>query len=92
MAPDSAAPHPITLTLPDGATRQFDGPVTGAAVAASIGKGLAKAALAIKLDGALRDLSCLIDHDARIEIVTPASPDGIELLRHDTAHVMAQAV
>jgi len=92
LPPDSAAPHPITLTLPDGATRQFDGPVTGAAVAASIGKGLAKAALAIKLDGALRDLSCLIDHDARIEIVTPASPDGIELLRHDTAHVMAQAV
>jgi threonyl-tRNA synthetase len=92
LAPDSAAPHPITLTLPDGATRHFDGPVTGIAVAASIAKSLAKAALAIKVDGSLRDLSREIDRDARIEIVTPTSPDGIELLRHDTAHVMAQAV
>ncbi len=92
MAPDSAAPHPITVTLPDGATRQFDGPVTGMAVAASIAKSLAKAALAIKVDGKLRDLSREIDQDAKIEIVTPDKPDGIELLRHDTAHVMAQAV
>ncbi len=92
MAPDSAAPRPITLTLPDGATRQFDGPVTGFAAAASIAKSLAKAALAIKVDGALRDMSGEIDHDAKIEIVTPGTPDGIELLRHDTAHVMAQAV
>jgi threonyl-tRNA synthetase len=92
LAPDSAAPRPITLTLPDGATRQFDGPVTGFAAAASIAKSLAKAALAIKVDGALRDMSREIDHDARIEIVTPGTPDGIELLRHDTAHVMAQAV
>ena len=92
MAPDSAASHPITLTLPDGATRRFDGPVTGAEVAASIAKSLAKAALAIKVDGALRDLSRPIEQDARIEIVTPNSADGVELLRHDTAHVMAQAV
>jgi threonyl-tRNA synthetase len=92
LAPDSAAPHPITLTLPDGATRRFDGPVTGAAVAGSIAKSLAKSALAIKVDGKLRDLSALLDRDARIEIVTPGTPDGIELLRHDTAHVMAQAV
>ena len=92
MAPDSAAPRPITLTLPDGATRQFDGPVTGFAAAASIAKSLAKAALAIKVDGSLRDMSREIDHDAKIEIVTPGTPDGVELLRHDTAHVMAQAV
>ena len=92
MPPDSAPPHPITLTLPDGATRRFDGPVTGAEVAGSIAKSLAKAALAIKVDGSLRDLARSIDRDARIEIVTPGSLDGIELLRHDTAHVMAQAV
>ena len=92
MAPDSAASHPITLTLPDGATRRFDGPVTGTEVAASIAKSLAKAALAIKVDGELRDLSRPIEQDAKIEIVTPNSADGIELLRHDTAHVMAQAV
>jgi threonyl-tRNA synthetase len=89
---ESPAANPITLTLPDGATRRFDGPVTGAAVAASIGAGLAKAALAIKVDGNLRDLSRVIDHDAKIAIVTREQPEGIELLRHDAAHVMAQAV
>ena len=88
----SPAASSITLTLPDGATRQFDGPVTGAAVAASIGAGLAKAALAIRVDGKLRDLSGVIDHDAKIAIVTRDQPAGIELLRHDAAHVMAQAV
>ncbi len=92
MAASSAAESPITLTLPDGATRMFDGPVTGAAVAASIGAGLAKAALAIKIDGQLRDLSRVIDRDARIAIITREQPEGIELLRHDAAHVMAQAV
>jgi threonyl-tRNA synthetase len=92
LAPDSAASHPITLTLPDGATRTFDRPVTGAAVAASIGAGLAKAALAIKIDGDLRDLSRVIDRDSRIAIVTRDSPEGLDLLRHDAAHVMAQAV
>jgi threonyl-tRNA synthetase len=92
LAPDSAASRPITLTLPDGATRRFDGPVTGFAVAGAIAKSLAKAALAIKVDGAMRDLSREIDHDARIEIVTPDTADGVDLLRHDIAHVMAQAV
>ena len=92
MAVASAAESPITLTLPDGATRMFDGPVTGAAVAAAIGAGLAKAALAIRIDGQLRDLSRVIDHDATIAIVTRDQPEGIELLRHDAAHVMAQAV
>jgi threonyl-tRNA synthetase len=92
LAPNSAVPHPITLTLPDGATRRFDGPVTGATVAGSIAKSLAKSALAIKVDGALLDLSAMLDRDAKIEIVTPNTPDGVSLLRHDTAHVMAQAV
>jgi threonyl-tRNA synthetase len=92
LAPDSVAPQPITLTLPDGAQRRFDGPVSGADVAASISRSLAKAALAIKVDGALRDLSRAIDRDARIEIVTPETADGVELIRHDAAHVMAQAV
>jgi threonyl-tRNA synthetase len=89
---DSASPQPISLTLPDGAIRRFDGPVTGADVAASIAKSLAKAALAIKVDGQLRDLARPIEADAKIEIITPSMPDGVELLRHDTAHVMAQAV
>ncbi len=92
MAPDSAAPNPITVTLPDGATRTFDGPVTGATIATSIARSLGKAALAIKVDGKLLDLSRVIDHDSKIEIVTPASPDGLSLIRHDAAHVMAQAV
>jgi threonyl-tRNA synthetase len=92
LAPDSAAPNPITVTLPDGATRTFDGPVTGATIATSIARSLGKAALAIKVDGKLLDLSRVIDHDSKIEIVTPASPDGLSLIRHDAAHVMAQAV
>ncbi len=82
----------LTITLPDGAQRQFDGPVSGAALAAAIGPGLAKAALAIKLDGHVRDLAHTIDHDAKVEIVTRTHPDALDLLRHDCAHVMAEAV
>src|SRR3954464_8470643 len=63
-----------TITLPDGAKRPFDRPVSGAELAASIGPGLAKAALAIRLDGEVRDLSHVIDHDAKVEIVTRTSP------------------
>ena len=92
MAPDSAALHPITVTLPDGATRMFETPVTGAEIAASIGAGLAKAALAIKIDGKLMDLSHVIDHDVQVAIITPKQPEGLELIRHDTAHIMAEAV
>ena len=83
---------PVTITLPDGSERRFDGPVTGDAVARSIGAGLAKAALAIKVDGELRDLSRAIEKDAKIEIVTRDHPDALELLRHDCAHVLAEAV
>jgi threonyl-tRNA synthetase len=82
----------VAITLPDGSRRQFDRPVSGAALAAAIGPGLAKAALAIKLDGAVKDLATVIDRDAKVEIVTARSPEALELLRHDAAHVMAEAV
>src|SRR5262249_43361478 len=82
----------VAITLPDGSQRRFDGPVTGAAVAAAIGPGLAKAALAIKLDGALKDLATSIERDAKLEIVTAKSPEALEILRHDAAHVTAEAV
>ncbi|MBK8159665.1 MAG: threonine--tRNA ligase [Rhodospirillaceae bacterium] len=82
----------LTITLPDGAKREFPGPVTGAELAASIGPGLAKAALAIKFDGKVRDLSTLIASDAKVEIVTRTHADALELLRHDCAHVMAEAI
>ncbi len=82
----------LSISLPDGSTRAFDGPVTGAEVAAAIGPGLAKAALAVKVDGELRDLSRPIEHDAAIEIVTAGHEDSLELLRHDCAHVLAEAV
>jgi len=82
----------VAITLPDGTVRRFDGAVAGADIAAAIGPGLAKAALAIKVDGALKDLSVPIERDARIEIVTRTHPDALELLRHDCAHVLAEAV
>ncbi len=82
----------VAITLPDGSVRKFDHPVTGAALAAAIGPGLAKAALAIRLDGKVVDLATTIDHDAEVAIVTRKDPDALELIRHDTAHVMAEAV
>src|SRR3984885_11854617 len=83
---------PLRLTLPDGAVKEFPGPVTGAELAASIGKGLAAAALAVKLDGDMRDLMRPIEHDGKVEIVTRKSPEALELIRHDTAHILAEAV
>ncbi len=80
------------ITLPDQSVRQFDAPVTGAEVAASIGPGLAKAALAMRLDGELVDLSRRIEHDAAVRFVTRRDPDALELIRHDAAHVLAEAV
>jgi threonyl-tRNA synthetase len=82
----------INLTLPDGSVRSFDGPVTGAALAAAIGPGLAKAALAVKVDGAMKDLAAPIDRDAKVAIVTAKDPDALGLIRHDAAHVLAEAV
>jgi threonyl-tRNA synthetase len=80
------------ITLPDQSIRRFDGPVTGTEVAASIGPGLARAALAMKLDGKLADLSRVIDEDASIVFITRRDPEALEMIRHDTAHVLAEAV
>ncbi len=80
------------IRLPDGSTRHFDGPVTVAEIAASIGPGLAKAALAGKVDGRLVDTSHRIDGDADLAIVTDRDPEGLEVLRHSTAHLLAYAV
>jgi threonyl-tRNA synthetase len=82
----------VAITLPDGKVREFPSPVTGAEIAAAIGPGLAKAALAITLDGEPRDLAARIDRDVKIAIITPASPEALDILRHDAAHVMAEAV
>ncbi len=81
----------VAITLPDGTERRYDGPVTGAAVASDIGPGLAKAALAIVVNGELRDLAREIDEDAAVEIVTKGHTATLELLRHDCAHVLAEA-
>src|SRR5438045_4674433 len=91
LAPGHAA-GPVTVTLPDGSRREFADPVTGAELAAAIGPGLAKAAVAVKIDGQPRDLATLIDHDAAVAIITRDMPEGVEILRHDAAHVMAEAV
>ena len=80
------------ITLPDGSERQFDAATSGAEIAASIGQGLAKSAVAVRVDGVLWDLAREIDADASIEILTRDSEDGLELLRHDAAHVLAEAV
>ena len=80
------------ITLPDGSQRPFDRPVSGAELAASIGPSLARAALAIKIDGSVRDLSTVIDRDATVAVITAKSGEALDLLRHDGAHVLAQAV
>ncbi|MHA6204348.1 threonine--tRNA ligase [Dyella soli] len=82
----------IEITLPDGSKRPFEHPVTVQDVAASIGAGLAKATLAGKVDGKLVDASFSIDRNASLEIVTEKSPEALEILRHSTAHLLAQAV
>jgi threonyl-tRNA synthetase len=80
------------ITLPDGSQRSFEQPITVADLAASIGPGLAKAALAGRVDANLVDTSHLIESDANVAIVTAKDPDGLEILRHSTAHLLAQAV
>jgi threonyl-tRNA synthetase len=82
----------LAITLPDGSQRQFDRAVTIAEIAASIGPGLAKAALAGRVDGATVDTSYLVDHDAAISVVTDKDPEGLEIIRHSTAHLLANAV
>src|SRR5690554_5797125 len=87
------------ITLPDGKVLEFDKPVTAGEVAATIGAGLAKAAIGARIDGELRDLSTVIDHDAKISLITAvdrktgeSSPDALYLIRHSAAHVMAEAI
>jgi threonyl-tRNA synthetase len=82
----------VALTFPDGARREFPNNVTGTEVAEAIAKSLAKKAVAMALDGRLADLSDPIEHDAKIEIVTREDPRALELIRHDCAHVLAEAV
>ncbi len=82
----------VSVRLPDGSVRQYDAPQTVAQVAASIGTGLAKAALAGKVDGKLVDTSYLIEQDADLAIITDKDPTGLEVIRHSTAHLLAYAV
>jgi threonyl-tRNA synthetase len=91
-AAPEAAQNPVVMTLPDGKKLTFAGPVTGADIARQIGPGLAKAAGAIKVNGKMIDLQQLINCDADIAIITRASPEALELIRHDCAHVLAEAV
>ena len=80
------------IRLPDGAVRHFDAPVSIAQIAQAIGPGLAKAALAGKVDGRLVDTSQVLDRDADVAIVTDRDPEGLEVIRHSTAHLLAHAV
>ena len=80
------------ITLPDGKQKQFDAPVSVAEIAASIGPGLAKAALAGRVDGKLVDTAYRVEHDAAVSIVTDKDKDGLEVIRHSTAHLLANAV
>lgn len=82
----------ISITLPDGSKKEFEGPVTVKEVAASIGAGLAKAAVAGKVNGKLVDTSYPITEDATLSIVTDKDPEGLDIIRHSTSHLMAQAV
>jgi threonyl-tRNA synthetase len=80
------------ITLPDGSEKQFDAATRGADIAASIGKSLTRDAVAVRVDGELWDLTRDIEDDVAVEIVTRASDDGLEVLRHDAAHALAEAV
>ncbi len=92
MSSNDSPASPIIITLPDGAQRSYPQPVTGAEIAASISKSLAKEALALRVGGVLRDLSFVVAQDAKIAIVTRSDEEALELIRHDAAHVMAEAV
>ena len=87
-----AAGGAVRITLPDGSVRSYAGSVSGAQLAQDIGASLAKAALAVRVDGSMRDLAAVIDHDATVSVVTGRDADALDLIRHDAAHVMAQAV
>ena len=82
----------INITLPDGNIKAFDGPVSGLEVAQSISEGFARNCVAMELEDNLVDLSFAIDHDAKIRLITSKDKEGLEILRHSAAHVMAQAI
>ena len=82
----------ITVRLPDGSPLELEEGATGADAAAAIGPRLAKDALAVRVNGEVRDLARPLDDGERVEIVTPGRPDALEVLRHDAAHVLATAV
>src|SRR5919205_4162038 len=89
----SGASQPMpAITLPDGSVRQFDAPVTGTEIAQAIGPGLAKAALAMQVDGVTRDLAMPVARDAAVRFITRKDPEALEMIRHDAAHVLAEAV
>ncbi len=90
FAPDAHAV--INIRLPDGSSKSFPGPVTVAEIAASIGAGLARAALAGKVDGTLVDVGFQVNKDSQVQIVTERDPEGVDIIRHSTAHLLAQAV
>ncbi len=92
MASIEAATRKITVTLPDGTLLELPGEATGADAATAIGPGLAKAALAVRVDGELRDLAAQLPDGAEISILTDRDPEALALIRHDAAHVMAEAV
>ena len=82
----------IQITLPDNSQREYPGPVTVSDVARSIGPGLAKITVAGKVDGRLVDASDVIDHNARLQIITPRDQEGVEIIRHSCAHLVGHAV
>ncbi len=82
----------INITLPDGNIKAFEGPVSGLEVAKSISDGFARNCVAMEIDNNLVDLSFAIDHDAQIRLITSKDKEGLEILRHSAAHVMAQAI
>ena len=89
---DNTAKEPLSFTLPDGSVKSFPAPVTGLELAETIGAGLAKAALAVKLNGEMRDLTRTMKESGKVEIITRRSDEALDLIRHDTSHVMAEAV
>ncbi|MBF0628716.1 MAG: threonine--tRNA ligase [Magnetococcales bacterium] len=82
----------LRFTLPDGSCKEFSSPISVAELAATIGTGLARAAVAGRVDGKLVDLTTLLETDGAVEIITPSSPEGLEIIRHSTSHLMAHAV
>ncbi|MCA9447344.1 MAG: TGS domain-containing protein, partial [Candidatus Omnitrophica bacterium] len=89
---ETASQDKLLLTLPDGSTREVEAGATGLDFAQSIGKKLAKDAIAFELDGKVCDLSSPIDHSGKVRILTFADPEGRAVYRHSTGHIMAQAV